>query len=322
MQSYEITVKVVCYNPQWEKLRLTLRSILLQQNCKFKIVISDDGSTENYFDRIKAYFRRYAFEDYELIASEENLGTVRNALQGAGLCEGIYTKGISPGDMLHGFFALRKWIDFMHENPDAVMSFSDAIYYHWEDGRIVTESRYANPQQAFISGKDNVRAYLIDNDVCLGAATLCKREKVAPYLERIRNKVIFAEDNVYRLMCYFGEHFAHFKESSVLYEYGSGISTNGSSVWAERLRKDWLVSNQIMLEGEPCEEARRSGVPEFLALAKSRDFRSRLARGILFPSRLLFRLRARFFPRRTPTALDRDFVRALMAETDFSSESV
>ena len=43
------------------------------------------------------------------------------------------------------------------------------------------------------------------------------------YLELILDKVIYAEDNIYRLMMYKNEKATWFDGKPVLYEFGSGI---------------------------------------------------------------------------------------------------
>lgn len=314
LQNAECSVVVCTYKPVWEKLRLTLKSVLLQENCNMHIVVTDDGSEENCFDRIRDYFAKHSFRNYELVASSQNQGTTKNILQGVQASVGEFVKPLSPGDFLHGRNALRKWIDFMRERKDCIMSFCDAIYYHMEKGKIFATKEYAHPQYANVcGGGTSLRNYLLVDDICLGAASLVRRELWIKYLEMISGKVVYAEDNSYRIMMYCGEKFAYLPQSLLLYEYGSGISTSGSDVWAKRLRKDWLAANTVMLESKPCKEAVRLQIPEFLRIFGKSGWYGRLQRWWISPARLCYGLKYRFFPRFTPTDVDEAYAVELLS---------
>ena len=73
---YNITVVVLTYNPVWEKLRATLKSIVEQQDVHLQVVITDDGSKNNYFDKVESYFKEIGFDDFKLISNKNNEGTV------------------------------------------------------------------------------------------------------------------------------------------------------------------------------------------------------------------------------------------------------
>lgn len=150
----ECSVVVCTYKPVWEKLRLTLKSVLMQEDCNYHIVVTDDGSKENHFDKVRAYFTQHNFSNYELVASPQNQGTTKNVLQGVYACAGEFVKPLSPGDFLHGKQVLRKWVDFMRSRQDCIMSFCDAIYYHMEKGKIIATKEIAHPQYVDACGGD------------------------------------------------------------------------------------------------------------------------------------------------------------------------
>ena len=315
-ENFECSVLICTYKPDWEKLRLTLKSVLMQKNCNYYIVVTDDGSEKNYFDKVRNYFSCYGFSNYELIASPENQGTTKNVLQGVHACKGEFVKPLSPGDFLHGKQVLRKWVDFMRNRQECIMSFCDAIYYHWEKGKIIATKEFAYPRSADdCGGGTSLSKYLIYNDICLGASSMVRRILWIKYLEMMAGKVLYAEDNSYRIMLYVGEKFAYIAQSFLLYEYGTGISTNGSEVWAERLRKDWLEADRIMLLMEPCAEAKRLHIPEYLRLVNKEGWPARLQqwKWKIAPSRLFYRLRRRLFPRRTPVNVEDEFVCELLS---------
>ena len=52
----EISVIVACYNPDWRKLKATLKSIIKQNDICLEIIIADDGSKICSDDKIKELF--------------------------------------------------------------------------------------------------------------------------------------------------------------------------------------------------------------------------------------------------------------------------
>ena len=86
----DVSVVVVTFNPSWEKLRITLLSILFQKNINMEIIISDDCSVNNYFEEVRELFAKNSFSNYYLISHIENQGTVNNLLDAVQQCKGRY----------------------------------------------------------------------------------------------------------------------------------------------------------------------------------------------------------------------------------------
>lgn len=63
----------------------------------YEIVVSDDGSEENCFDKIEAYFTAHQFANYTLIPHEKNQGTVKNLIDGLAKAKGKYVRDFGPG---------------------------------------------------------------------------------------------------------------------------------------------------------------------------------------------------------------------------------
>lgn len=313
IENIECSVVVCTYRPEWQKLKRTLKSILMQENCNFKIVIADDGSEENYFITIKAYMAKFDFHNYELISSQHNYGTVKNIQQGMAACEGEFVKFISPGDFLHGKYVLRNWIDFMNEHCDCIMSFCDMIYYHIEKDTIIATKEYAHPQWAtnFDEGCPLIK-YIIYGDTCSGAATMLRRDAWVRYLDMIVDKVIYTEDVAYRVMLYCGEKIAHIPRSFLLYEYGTGISTCGSDIWAKRISQDFNVSDDIMLSLDACDEAKHLRISDYLKIPKDKTWQSRLRRLKIAPFHIFYRIKTKYFSLTTPVDLDEKFVTEIL----------
>ena len=53
----DVSVIIVTYNSDWEKLRLTLLSTVKQRNISIQIIITDDGSEETFDENIVQLFK-------------------------------------------------------------------------------------------------------------------------------------------------------------------------------------------------------------------------------------------------------------------------
>lgn len=224
-------------------------SILVQKGISKQIVICDDESDNFPLDKIINFFESQNFTDYIICLSKENKGIVQNVLNGIGECYGEYVKMISPGDYLHKENTLSEWYKLI-KHKDADLSISNAIYYKKNaDGSLETIRHKNHPQinKRYYQNKWYYN-YLIFDDISLGACVLSKTDATRKYLLLIKDRVKFAEDNIYRIMAADKLSMVYFENDSLLYEYGTGISTSGNDMWAKRIKDDWNATNEIILE--------------------------------------------------------------------------
>ncbi len=299
-EKFDISVLIAFYHPIWEKVKLTLQSIITQKNISLQIVITDDGSADNLFSQTKEYFAQNSFEDYTLLPHEQNSGTVLSLYDGLQLCQGKYVKLFSPGDFLSGEYVLREWIAEL-DRTHSIVSFSKAIYYYKEEGRFCAVSAVASPQCADKWDTKLKKYYLLCDDFGLGAATLMTTAAAKEYFSLIKGKVVYAEDNIYRIMAAKGEKFSFYQAPCIYYEYGDGISTGSSSIWRERLEKDILACNEVIYWE----------LGENTAISKCLKEKEKANSGIkkvlyyfMHPTIFLYKLKRKLFPKRTPTKLN------------------
>lgn len=250
-----VSVAVLTYNPDKEKLFKTIKSILVQKNIQVQIVVSDDGSEEAYFEDIRMMFEEENFDNYCLVRNPENQGTVKNCLAAVSVCMGEYVKIISPGDFFSSEECLSEWYTFL-EKEKRDWSFCEASYYRYDaKGDIEILENLAHPQN--VGPYLGVRSvckdercrwnYVVLKDVCLGAATLCKRDILEKYLREIDGEIIYTEDTVYRLMMFDGMKACYFAKPIIMYECGTGISTSGNDRWSKRIKSDWDKTTDMLL---------------------------------------------------------------------------
>lgn len=246
-----LSIIVATYNPKIEKLFFTLDSIMNQKKVYFEVIVTDDGSKDNLFSEINEYMHKKNFKNYQLISHKVNQGTVLNIYDGLKIAKGKFVKLISPGDAINGEIELHEWVNFL-EKSNNMWSFCNSIYYSKnENDQFKIYKIPASPQNIKVYKKhkelDCQWNYLIHDDLVLGAATLCRTDIFLKYMKKIKYKVIYAEDNCYRLMMFDGIVPLFYDKSVVLYEYGYGISTSKNDVWGKKLLLDWKATNDIMI---------------------------------------------------------------------------
>lgn len=309
---YEISVLICTFNPDASSIIYTLRSALLQRNVSLQIVISDDGSALFDLKKIINFFVNNDYHDYVICRLKENAGTVKNIRNGLRYCKGKYVRGLGPGDYLYGQNILRQWIDFVN-NKNVSVSFSNVICYEHKNDIISPVKRKANPQiiSNYYRNKWEYN-YLIFRDICVGAGILTTKDIIEKYTGLLEGKVIYAEDNSYRLMAYNHESMAFFNAPTVLYEVGNGVSTSGSATWDERLNKDWEATNKIMMDMPQNDQLLYTSLVKLMLAQKRNNTFLRKLKLLFVPGYLGFHLRTRLFRRYTQISIDSDYINVLL----------
>ena len=239
----KVTVAVISYNPVWEKLRNTLKSIVWQKNVDFEIIVADDGSEHDSFDKVEQYLKEKKITNYRLVKNPINQGIVKNVLSAVNVAQGKYIKLISPGDFLYDENTLHEFVDFAEKNP-AAFYFGNMFYYSLDtNDRILTYTDKKNPRDLRPWKKHNIKKirknYLVDCDYICGAVCMYNTEKLAKYLTEISSFVSYAEDCSMIYMIANNENCCYINtRGGVWYEFGFGISTKKNEAWNNRIRND------------------------------------------------------------------------------------
>ena len=239
---YEITVIVITYKPNLEKLMSTLKSAVFQKNVNIQIIVADDGSEFNYKKEIENFFIENSFRDFKLIMNEKNVGTVNNIYNAIQFAKGKYTYLISPGDYFFSESTLANIVKFSEKN-NIEIGFGNSQYYRKDSN--VTLYKQMNPRSPVIfnirclSQKIKTLAYCTTQDI-VGACFFRKTDIFANYLDRIKLLSKYDEDNctTYIHLLQEGKEIYYFDEFVVWYELGTGISTSNNSKFSEQLEKD------------------------------------------------------------------------------------
>lgn len=230
---YDFSVVILCYNPDLDKLKKTIISIVKQVSVTKEIIIADDCSKVNYEQEIKSWITENNIKDVKYSFLKENAGTVQNILNALSISQGRYMKPISPGDYLFDENALLEYKNtFEKEKCDA--TFSDSIYY--SEYGVVNKRQYPHNRNVFKS-KKLPKTYRLYNTFFLGATICTTKELWIKGLEYFEGKDRLLED--YAIMCYlffFNYRVVGIDQPLVWYEFGTGVSTVTKR--SEQLNKD------------------------------------------------------------------------------------
>ena len=237
----KFTVLIVTYHPDWKKLLVTLDSVMAQTFKDYEIVVSDDGSEENCFDKIEAYFAAHQFANYTLIPHEKNQGTVKNLIDGLAKAKGKYVRDFGPGDAFYNEHTLQQVYDFMEENQYESCFGLMRGYCRREDGGVdyvefphpFDLSPYKNWNEDKI-----VKNLVLYRDNASGACTCYTVDYYMTYLKKIEGTVIYAEDIFQMMAGLDGRPMHFFPDYLVWYEADTGVSTKKKSSFSELLAQD------------------------------------------------------------------------------------
>lgn len=241
---YDVSVIVATYNPNLYKLKSTLISIILQKNINFEIIVTDDGSKEDYFKEVSEFFLKKNFENHSFIKNKSNIGTVNNFYNALIKSNGKYVFFISPGDMLYDENSLFSMFDFAERNKIKIC-FGDAVYYSNSNNKLkIFKNIHNAPLKSLIYNDDTPFVtqkigFLLKNYI-LGATFFRNREIAIKYIGRIKDICKYVEDNTSTAFILADNiRVYHLKKHIVWYEYGTGISTSKNKRWNKFLDQDF-----------------------------------------------------------------------------------
>lgn len=241
----DVSVILLTYKPNMNKVKRTLSSIIMQKGLTFEMIVSDDGSTQDYRDEIEAFLQTYHFDRYYYNKNVENIGTVKNYYSGMMHAKGKYVFAISPGDMLLEENSLRDMFDFC-ERGKLNICFGNAIYYKYVNERATVYSGANCPTKPYMYGVNapfsKMKADFFWEENILGVTYIRERKCALKCFEAILDKAIYLEDKCSTAVALaWNIPIVHFDKNIVWYEDGTGVSTSGSNEWAKKLKKDYYT---------------------------------------------------------------------------------
>lgn len=239
---HKMSIVVTTYNQSNQSIIQTLNSLVAQDLDSFEIIVADDCSKESPKEAIEAYFKKKGFVDYKIIINKKNLGTVKNFLGAIKISDGEYVKGIGAGDLLYSSETLRKIYGFSKQN-EINLAFGKIETFSHGNGEVATRPFNAPRNPAIYCGDQDreqiLKQMLVNGDWLPGGALFFQREYSIDYLTLLADeyRIKYCEDLVSALIA-FNDRIEYFDEYLMWYEWGVGISNDGSISSKRRMYDD------------------------------------------------------------------------------------
>lgn len=240
----QVSILVVTYNPDLQKLLLTLRAAVAQKNVDFEIIISDDGSSENnHFNAVEAFFCEIGFTRYRMVSNLVNQGTVKNCISAIEAASGEYVFSTSPGDVLFDDTSLADFYCYVKKNG-IKLCFGNAVHYSMINGKAMLTQEYSFLKKPSIYQHGTplpmIRALFMQGNFVVGAAIMQERIATERWFRAAAETAVYMEDSTSTAYALTEKvPLIHYDRNFVWYEDGTGISTKGSDIWSQRIQEDW-----------------------------------------------------------------------------------
>ncbi len=246
METPQVSVIVLTYNANPEKLRQTLSSIAAQEEVSYELIISDDGSQKKDFSFLPAYLEAHGVRNWWLLEHEENRGTVQSCFCAVKAAQGKYIFLTSPGDLLYDKWVLRDLYGFAQRN-DASLCFGNAVFYGKGEGTPRCTRTVGKPCRPHLYTPEKTKRYgklnFFGGDWIIGAVYFRSRVMFLECLEKVSDTAKYMEDTTTTAFALAMGHRVFYCDRNVAwYEDGIGVSTGGNEKWDRLLRQDLLQS--------------------------------------------------------------------------------
>lgn len=254
----DVSVIITTFNQPFHSIQRSIISALYQENIEFEIIIADDCSNIDLFDRYRDLFSLFNYTNYRLIRNETNLKTVRNIANALKYATAPYVKTIDAGDMLYSSLTLRNIVDFCREY-DVKVGFGDIVRFRQNDDGAYFASNYNAPRcaaafdlNAVYNAPMILKHQMSNADWIPAAAQFYQTSVYKELLSNLSEKhhVRYCQDftSVTALETY---RIYHYPSPIYWYEWGVGISTNGSIDSRKRLYQDHENFYKGMVSNKP-----------------------------------------------------------------------
>lgn len=191
----KVSICIPCYNNP-DELRRLIDSILIQDYTDYEVVISDDSTD----DEIEKLIRQYkgTLKNLNYQHNEKPYGHIFNWNVSIKMAQGEYIKIMFSDDWFTFDYSLRRWVELLDVNPDAMLAFSgsrqvmldidkaDSLGHVAVNNKTASYDRHADNK--FIENlKKDYRYLFMGNQIGAPSAVIYRRGKVVALFDEKSN---------------------------------------------------------------------------------------------------------------------------------------
>lgn len=247
----QVSVVVLTYNPDGEKLRQTLRGVLAQTGVALELILCDDGSARKDFSFLPEFLGDRL--PWKLIENPENRGTVYNCYSGIEAARGEYVFLTSPGDILFDSDTLHRFYTFA-KAQNAPLCFGNAVRYGVSEGKPYRTAPYSIPPcpEVYKGSLRQQKISFFGDNLIIGACYFRSRELALRLLQPFLGLCKYMEDTPTTMLALLeGIPLAYLDSNIIFYEDGTGVSTGGNTKWKKLLHADLSAALRLLREKFP-----------------------------------------------------------------------
>lgn len=253
-KNIKVSVIVLTYNFDVKKLKSTLKSIIMQNDIDFEIIIADDGSRNANFTEIDGFMKSYSYDNYTIVKNVCNQGTVKNLLSGLDKAVGKYVYLTSPGDMLYDSNVLAHFYNFAEARKSKIV-FGNAIFYNSDSDFIIYENMRSSFHPESFSEIRSIFSQKVSfffGNYIIGACYFREHKSALKYFNSISLCCKYVEDNTSTAFALADNvRIDYYDRNMIWYEYGVGVSTAKNDKWKKLMDKDFFESFKKLKENYP-----------------------------------------------------------------------
>lgn len=294
----KFSVILLIYNSTIEKVERTIMSVIRQSMKKkdWELVIADDGSKKRLDKEIEKLLQGKNVS-YKFTAHTENMGTVKNILEGLSLCDGEYIKLIGAGDALFDENVLSNVYKYMEETH-VKCCFGLMRGFHYDTNNNLIQTVFRAPKDIDIYKKRNVSWKKIENNVLIygdwisGASMFYEKETLEQYLKKAQNDVKYCEDIITANLVLDKEKIGFINKTLIWYEIGEGITTvdENDNFFLKLIYKDHDNYFKYLAKMYPESYKVKHGI-RFMKYNRKRGIKNSIEKNIVEPRRIFYIVR-------------------------------
>lgn len=235
-----VSVRILAFNQ--EKYISRAIDSILQQKCNFRyeIVISEDCSLDRTREICVEYQKKYP-HIIKLILNNQNLGLIKNFVSTTRQLSGKYIAPCAGDDYWCDEYKLQKQVDFLEENLDYSMCFTNAyeeFYFSWRE---YSRRLFANIENGDYSASQFITDWIIP------ASSVMYRNYLID-LSFLLSKEFYAEDLIVYLKLSERGKVKGFSDPMIVYTRHQLSTTNIDECREGKIRK--YVTNMKSIDAE------------------------------------------------------------------------